>query len=73
MGRAGFLLFPFTPSALLDFDHELIVLSQEFLVVVFCCCRAGGRGWVCVKGGAGLEQGSRSGEKSCRVGDTDRT
>lgn len=44
MGRARFLLFPFTPSALLDFDHELIVLSQEFLVFVFCCCRTGGRG-----------------------------
>lgn len=44
MGRARFLLFPFTPSALLDFDRELIVLSQEFLVFVFCCCRTGGRG-----------------------------
>ena len=63
-GEGEVLLFDFTPSALLDFDHELIVLSQEFLVFVFCYCRFGG--WVRVKvGRAGALQ--TGGEKSCPV------
>lgn len=45
-GEGEVLLFHFTPYTLLDFDHELIVLSQGCFVFAFRCFRTGvGGGW----------------------------